>query len=185
MNSYKTRMMVTAVCATLSQACDLGGIGGYDLRPTEFKPCTQQALKVTTLDCPWTECGGSAKIPLDLTASPVVARLDVGARGFLRLGVEEASDDPKGCLPEFPAFSTAGLIEWETSSPAVVSPTSRGPNLLNDVFVDALRPGEAVVYAQVRGVGRVDFAACPNTSTGWSPMGSCVPVAKIIVAPKP
>lgn len=160
-------------------AWSLIGLSGCQPLVINIQDCAQEALKVLTGDCCCAGCGDSVRVPVDQSVSPPVARMKVGMTGFLYIETV-ANDVPKGCLPRFLGSSNPG-VEWVTTNPAVLALTQRSTT--TSIFVNALAPGEATVYAQVQGVGRVEFAYCPEELGGFQRLDSCVQVRAIVVTP--
>ena len=177
-------LRAASVMASLSlQAC---GFAPYSLAAPDFTPCTRYALKIQT-----TECGGflgcpegKTKIPIDLGQSPAVAHMTVGMTGQLSVGAV-GNDSPKGCWPTVPGSSGSGTAEWSSTDSSVVKFTPRldqfGRPFPTVIFVNAMTPGTAVVYAQYLGE-RADFASCSDVNT-LNNLDSCVPVGRIVVSP--
>lgn len=186
MNSYRMRVSAAAVSLSVLGACTNAGaiVGpGADF----FKPCTNQALKVLTSDCGgYLGCPpGNTRIPVDVSALPAVAHMKVGMTGELNVSAV-GNDSPKGCWPTFPGPSGTERAAWSTSDPAILSFTQRldrfgQPTFPLTIFVNALAPGVATVYAQFRD-SRVDFAHCSNEAS-MNSLDSCVPVGQIVVTP--
>jgi hypothetical protein len=176
MTSSQVSYMAAGVFVVLFGACGIA----VPITAPVLETCTRWALKVETGPCDFQNCGGSVRIPVDLGTSPPVARLGVGRVGFLMVG-GAAADGPKGCLSGGISQGDRGLVQWVSTDTAVLAVTPR-PGFGDHAFVNALATGEAVVYAQVPGVGRVDFAHCPGPDT-LHRLDSCVSVSKITVTP--